>query len=65
MWFAIKLPTESQDKDHLYKGGDPFPREGKEVSEDRIKESASSNNVQGQPLIAEKKPKKRGRKKKE
>lgn len=65
MWFAIKLPTESQDKDHLYNEGDPFPREGKEVSEDRIKELASSNNIQGQPLVAEEKPKKRGRKKKE
>lgn len=65
MWFAIKLSADSHDKDHLYNEGDPFPREGKEASEDRIKESASSKNVQGKPLIAEEKPKKRGRKKKE
>ena len=65
MWFAIKLSADSQDKDHLYDEGDPFSRESKEVSEDRIKELASSNNIQGKPLIAEKKPKKRGRKKKE
>lgn len=64
MWFAIKLFTDLQDKDHLYNEGDPFPREGLEVSEDRIKELSSSNNKQGTPLIAEE-PKKRGRKKKE
>lgn len=77
MWFAIKLFTDLQDKDHLYKEGDPFPREGLEVSEERIKELASPNNLQGTPLIENKemkeladavmeaKPKKRGRKKKE
>ena len=74
MWFAIKLPTESQNKDHLYNEGDPFPREGLEVSEDRLKELSSSNNLQGTPLIENKemktdaimeaKPKKRGRPKK-
>lgn len=77
MWFAIRLFTDLQDKDHLYNEGDPFPREGLEVSEERIKELASSNNLQGRPLIEnkemaelakaveEKLPKKRGRKKKE
>lgn len=58
MWFAVKLFTELQDKDHLCKEGDPFPKEGLEVSEERIKKPSSSNNHQG-------KPKKRGKKKKE
>lgn len=77
MWFVVKLFTDLQDKDHLYNEGDPFPREGLEVNEDRIKELASSNNLQGQPLIENRdmkeiadavmkaEPKKRGRKKKE
>lgn len=68
MWFVVKLFTDLQDKDHLYNEGDPFPREGLEVSEERIKELSSSNNLQGEPLIEESteaKPKKRGRKKKE
>lgn len=77
MWFAIKLFTDLQDKDHLYNEGDPFPREGLEVSEDRIKELSSSKNLQGEPLIENREmkeladavmkaePKKRGRKKKE
>jgi hypothetical protein len=74
MWFVIKLFTDLQDKDHLYNEGDPFPREGLEVSEERIKELSSSNNLQGTPLIENKemktdaimeaKPKKRGRPKK-
>lgn len=68
MWLVVKLFTDLQDKDHLYNEGDPFPREGLEVSEERIKELSSSNNLQGEPLIAEEKvagQKKRGRKKKE
>lgn len=76
MWFVIKLFTDLQDKDHLYNEGDPFPREGLEVSEERLKELSSSNNLQGTPLIENKemkeladaimeaKPKKRGRPKK-
>lgn len=66
MWFVIKLFTDLQDKDHLYKEGDPFPRNGKEVSEERINELASSKNLQGTPLIKKTDaPKKKGRKKKE
>lgn len=76
MWVAIKLFTDLQDKDHLYEKGDPFPREGLEVSEERMKELASDKNLQGTPLIENKEmaevadiimkqPKKRGRKKKE
>lgn len=53
MWFVIKLFTDLQDGDHVYAEGDPFPREGKEVSEERIKELSSSDNRQGMPLIEE------------
>lgn len=58
MWVTIKLFTDLQDGDHLYEVGDPFPREGLEVSEERIKELASSNNLQGTPLIEKKRKKK-------
>lgn len=69
MWFVIKPFTDLKDKDHSYNEGDPFPREGLEVSEERIKELSSKKNLQEQPLIEERssdeKPsKKRGRPKK-
>lgn len=74
MWFVVKLFTDLQDGDHVYAEGDPFPREGKEVSEERIKELSSSNNRQKMPLIEEERnsaeaknevKKRRGRPKKE
>lgn len=40
-----------QDGEHPYNVGDAFPREGHTVSEDRIKELASSNNKRKMPLI--------------
>lgn len=40
-----------KDKNHIYYKGDPFPREGAEVSEERIQELASENNKRNTVLI--------------
>ena len=53
MYKVIKLFTDLQDGRHLYNVGDTFPRDGVEVSEDRINELAGSDNKQGTPLIEE------------
>lgn len=41
------------DKRYKYKTGDIFPRQGLEVSEDRIKELSGDNNKLKKPLIEE------------
>ena len=38
---------------HEYKAGDVFPREGKKVDEERLKELAGKDNKRGVPLIKE------------
>jgi len=38
---------------HEYKVGDVFPREGKKVDENRLKELAGKDNKRGVPLIKE------------
>lgn len=48
---VIKEFTDNQDKGHPYKVGDLFPRDGLEVSQERINQLATSNNLQGVPLI--------------
>ena len=40
-----------QDGGYVYKQGDAFPREGLEVSEERIKELSTINNKLGEVLI--------------
>ena len=51
MYKVIKFFTDLQDNDFAYEVGAPFPREGLEVTEDRLAELASSNNRRRQPLI--------------
>ena len=51
MYKVIKYFADLQDKNHEYHVGDTFPREGLEVSKDRLAELAGSNNKQGVPLI--------------
>lgn len=68
MYKVIKFFTDLQDNDFAYEVGDPFPRKGLEVSEDRLAELSSSDNRQGQPLIEKvaeepKKPAKKATKK--
>ena len=42
-----------QDKGYVYLKGDKYPREGKQVSEERIQELMSDKNKIGNPLIKE------------
>lgn len=51
MYQVIRFFTDLKDNDYAYKVGDTFPREGVEVSEERLTELAGSNNKQGTPLI--------------
>lgn len=51
MYRVIKLFADLQDKNHEYHVGDTFPRDGLEVSKERIEELSGSNNKQHAPLI--------------
>ena len=51
MYKVIKPFIERHDNDHSYTEGDIFPREGVDVSEERIQELAGSDNKQHTPLI--------------
>ena len=66
MYKVIKSFTDLQDNNYAYYVGDTFPRNGVEVSAERIAELASDKNRRHIPLIEEiaEKPK-RTRKKKD
>ena len=51
MYKVINFFTDLQDFNHPYKVGDVFPRQGMNVSEERLKELAGSRKKQGKPLI--------------
>ena len=51
MYKVINYFTDLTDKNRPYNVGDTFPRDGLEVSEERLAELAGSNNKQGKPLI--------------
>ena len=51
MYKVIDFFTDLHDNEHPYNVGDPFPREGVEVTEERLAELAGSGNKQGKPLI--------------
>ena len=53
MYKVIKYFIDLHDKNHEYHMGDVFPREGVEVSAERIAELASDKNRRHEPLIAE------------
>lgn len=54
MKYKVLYPfADLHDKKYKYNAGDIFPRTGLEVSEDRIKELAGSNNKLKKPLIEE------------
>ena len=74
MYKVLEFFTDLQDNNYAYHVGDTFPREGLDVSEERLNELASSDNKRGKPVIeviseaaeavTEEKPrKKRGRSK--
>lgn len=45
--------TDLQDNNHVYNVGDKFPRDGKAVTPDRIKELSGTQNKRGIALIEE------------
>lgn len=51
MYKAIERFTDMQDNNYAYNTGDTFPREGLEVSEERIAELSSSDNLRGRSVI--------------
>ena len=51
MYRAIKSFSDLQDNGFVYKAGDTFPRLGKEVTENRLKELSSKENKRGEKLI--------------
>lgn len=51
MYKVIKFFTDLQDDNFAYKEGDIFPRAGKEVTQERLDELSSPNNLQNTPLI--------------
>lgn len=53
MYKVVKFFTDLQDNDHPYNTGDKFPRDGMEVSEERLKELSGTNNRRGMVLIEE------------
>ena len=53
MYKVIEFFTDLHDNDHPYEVGDPFPREGVEVTDERIKELCGSDNKRHMPLIEE------------
>lgn len=50
-YVVIHYFTDLQDNNHPYKVGDKFPRLGKDVSEERLKELSGAFNKQRKPLI--------------
>lgn len=48
---VYKIFKDLQDKGHIYKRGDIYPREGYQPTQKRIKELASKNNKIGETLI--------------
>lgn len=51
MYEVIRDFTDLQDNEYPYIAGDVFPRDGMEVSKERINELSGSNNLQRKPLI--------------
>lgn len=51
MYRVVKFFTDLQDGDHPYHVGEAFPRDGVEVTGERIKELSGQENRQGVPLI--------------
>lgn len=58
MYKVIKYFVDLQDQNHVYNVGDVFPREGHEVSKERLAELSGKENLQGVPLIAKEAAKK-------
>lgn len=53
MYKAITSFIDLQDNSYKYHAGDAFPREGMEVSEERIEELLTDKNRRHKPMIEE------------
>ena len=53
MYKVIKFFTDLQDNNNAYRVGDTFPRQGVEVSPERLKELSTTANRRGIPVIEE------------
>ena len=51
MYKVIKAFADLQDNCHEYSEGDAFPREGLDVSQERIAELSGTENKRGEQLI--------------
>lgn len=51
MYKVTKLFVDLEDKNYVYYPGDVYPREGLNVTDERIKELSGSENKRGEPLI--------------
>lgn len=51
MYEVIHFFTDLQDFEHPYNVGDKFPRDGMQVSNERLNELSGKNNRQKKPLI--------------
>ena len=51
MYKAIRYFTDLKDGSYPYHPGDEFPREGLQVSEERIQDLLTGNNRRGIPVI--------------
>lgn len=51
MYEVIRDFTDLQDNEYPYNVGDIFPRDGLEVSRERLSELSGRNNLQRKPLI--------------
>ncbi|WP_044736595.1 hypothetical protein [Geobacillus kaustophilus] len=52
-YVVIKDFKDLQDRQHIYRVGDTYPRKGYKPSKKRIEELLSDKNLIGEPLIAE------------
>ena len=53
MYRVLEYFEDLQDKNHIYRAGDYFPRPGFKPSAERLDELASNDNKRGRPLIVE------------
>ncbi|EAC2921713.1 Rho termination protein [Listeria monocytogenes] len=51
MGYTVLKDFTDLSSNHIYREGDKFPREGEEVTEERLAELSGSDNKRGEPMI--------------
>ncbi|EAC2299796.1 TPA: Rho termination factor N-terminal domain-containing protein [Listeria monocytogenes] len=51
MSYTVLKDFTDLSSNHIYREGDKFPREGEEVTEERLAELSGSDNKRGEPMI--------------